>query len=179
MNPIAIATNTNGLSGQLAYSPGHCKYFCIVEAGIDPIFIENPAFQAKNAFGQLAFKKLCELNVKIVIANFFGPRFTQLAKSASIRLLSPPRDINTLESIIHFLNLNIMPNLNHNGPTGEGPRTGNKQGKCNPENKGLSDEAIIKKRESSKTIGQGQGDGLGKGRGRSIGQGKGRGNRKS
>ncbi|MDA3911175.1 MAG: hypothetical protein PF448_07455 [Bacteroidales bacterium] len=175
MNQIAIATNTDKLSGQLAHSPGHCKFFCIVEAGENPIFIENPAFRAENAFGQLAFETLRKLNIELVIANFFGPRFTQLATNASIRLLCPPPDISDLDAIIHFLNQNIMPNLNHKGPQGDGPQTGNKQGKCNPENKGLSDEAIKEKRETRSGRGQKRGNGTGAGQGK--GNGKGRKNR--
>jgi predicted Fe-Mo cluster-binding NifX family protein len=181
MTKIAIATNSDKLSGHLAHSPGHCKFFCIIAADKPPIFIENPAFTSENAFGQLAFEALNKQHVEIVIASFFGPRFSQLATNASIRLLSPPPEISTLDAIIQFINHNIMPNLNHKGPQGDGPQTGNKQGKCNPENKGLSDEAIKEKREMTKGKGEnhgiGSGLGQGKGKGRGRGQGLGRKNR--
>lgn len=175
MTKIAIATNSNKLSGQLAHSPGHCEFFCIIAAGKAPIFIENPAFTSDNAFGQLAFEALNKQHVEIVIASFFGPRFSQLATNASIRLLSPPPDISSLDAIIQFINLNIMPNLNHKGPQGDGPQTGNKQGKCNPENKGLSDEAIKEKREIKKGKGgnRGGGSGLGQGKGQRKNSGRG------
>lgn len=67
-----------------------------------------------------------------------------------------------------------MPNLNRKGPNGEGAMTGRKLGKCNPENKGKTDEEIMRDRALSGQ-GQGQGRGLGQGRGRGLGLGRGRG----
>jgi len=70
-----------------------------------------------------------------------------------------------------------MPNLNRKGPNGEGAMTGRKLGKCNPENKGKTDEEILQERVTSaqprRGMGLGQGRGLGSGGGRGKGQGLG------
>lgn len=68
-----------------------------------------------------------------------------------------------------------MPGLNRKGPLGEGPMTGRKMGRCNPENRGKTDDEIIENRipeisEPNKTMGWG----LGRGRGRGLGLGRGR-----
>ena len=80
-----------------------------------------------------------------------------------------------------------MPNYNRKGPEGEGPRTGRKLGKSNPENRGLSEEEIAQNnanksrqhkgrgRNDEETDDRGKRDGSGKGRGRKDGRGKGRG----
>jgi hypothetical protein len=36
-----------------------------------------------------------------------------------------------------------MPGLNRKGPLGEGPRTGRGLGRCNPQNKGKTEEEIL------------------------------------
>lgn len=68
-----------------------------------------------------------------------------------------------------------MPGLNRKGPLGEGPMTGRKMGRCNPENRGKTDDEIIQNRilESSETK-KGMGWGLRRGRGRGLGLGRGR-----
>lgn len=72
-----------------------------------------------------------------------------------------------------------MPNLNRKGPNGEGAMTGRKLGKCNPENKGKTDEEIM--RDRVMMPGQGLGQGLGqamsqqRGSGQGLGQGRGKG----
>ncbi|MEA3449214.1 MAG: DUF5320 family protein [Bacteroidota bacterium] len=60
-----------------------------------------------------------------------------------------------------------MPNYNRKGPENEGPRTGRKLGRSNPENKGLSDEEIARKNADQSKQGQGRGrkDGSGQGQG--------------
>lgn len=80
-----------------------------------------------------------------------------------------------------------MPNLNRKGPNGEGAMTGRKLGKCNPENKGKTDEEIMRDRVmmpgqgrgqalgQGLSFGQGKGQGLGQGRGKGSGLGLGRG----
>lgn len=80
-----------------------------------------------------------------------------------------------------------MPNLNRKGPNGEGAMTGRKLGKCNPENKGKTDEKIMRDRVimpgqgrgqalgQGLSFGQGKGQGLGQGRGKGSGLGLGRG----
>lgn len=40
-----------------------------------------------------------------------------------------------------------MPGLNRKGPLGEGAMTGRKLGRCNPDNKGKTDEEIVRDRE--------------------------------
>ena len=76
-----------------------------------------------------------------------------------------------------------MPNLNRKGPNGEGAMTGRKMGKCNPENKGKTDEEIIQNKtvpsQPGKGMGCGQGRGLGFGRGKGKGQGLGQGFRRN
>jgi hypothetical protein len=88
-----------------------------------------------------------------------------------------------------------MANFNHKGPENQGSQTGRKLGKCNPDNKGLTEEEIINKnanqpqqgaRRQANNIsssemendtrprnGIGRGRGLGKssGKGRGIGKG--------
>jgi len=70
-----------------------------------------------------------------------------------------------------------MPNLNRKGPNGEGAMTGRKLGKCNPENKGKTDEEILQERVTSaqprRGMDFGQGRGLGLGRSRGNGRGLG------
>jgi hypothetical protein len=50
-----------------------------------------------------------------------------------------------------------MPNLNRKGPNGEGAMTGRKMGKCNPENKGKTDEEIIQNKTVPSKPEQGMG----------------------
>ena len=70
-----------------------------------------------------------------------------------------------------------MPGLNRKGPQGEGPMTGRKMGRCNPDNKGKTDEEISQNRVSALEPGLGTGRGLGRGRGFGKGFGKGLGMR--
>lgn len=71
-----------------------------------------------------------------------------------------------------------MPGLNQTGPTGQGPRTGRRMGRCNPDNKGKTDDEILQNRNSTVEPGQGMGRGLGFGRGQGgPGRGLGRQNR--
>jgi hypothetical protein len=72
-----------------------------------------------------------------------------------------------------------MPGLNRKGPNGEGAMTGRKMGKCNPENKGKTDEEILQNRASSTPsgLGMGHGHGRGHGFGKGLGLGKGMRNR--
>lgn len=67
-----------------------------------------------------------------------------------------------------------MPGLNRRGPNGEGPMTGRKMGRCNPDNKGKTDDEILQNRNETN---QGQGNffgrGLGRGKGRGFGKGLG------
>jgi hypothetical protein len=57
-----------------------------------------------------------------------------------------------------------MPSYNRKGPVNEGPRTGRKLGRSNPENKGLIDEEIARKNAEQPKQRQGRGrkDGSGK-----------------
>jgi hypothetical protein len=66
-----------------------------------------------------------------------------------------------------------MPGLNRKGPQGEGPMTGRKMGRCNPDNKGKTDEEILQSKDSSLEPDRGMGRGLGLGRGLGIGRGQG------
>jgi len=67
-----------------------------------------------------------------------------------------------------------MPGLNRRGPNGEGPMTGRRAGRCNPDNKGKTDDEILQSRNETN---QGQenffGRGLGRGKGRGFGKGLG------
>ncbi|HEY9125118.1 MAG TPA: DUF5320 domain-containing protein [Bacteroidales bacterium] len=72
-----------------------------------------------------------------------------------------------------------MPGLNRRGPNGEGPMTGRKMGRCNPDNKGKTEEEIFQNRnmnnrEQDTTFGQGWGRGKGRGMGKGPGRGLGR-----
>jgi len=176
MKCIAIACEKADLSANIAHSPGHCKYFCLLSETEAPYFIENPAFKANKAFGDIAFQWLIDKNVSLIIAGFFGPRFLKLAGAKQIQLMSPPPNTQSIQQVIQILKQNIMPKLDHKGPEGKGPKTGNNQGKCNPENKGLSDEEIMKNKQRP-ISGKGQGKGLGRGqsRGRGMGKSQGRG----
>lgn len=68
-----------------------------------------------------------------------------------------------------------MPGLNRRGPNGDGAMTGRRMGRCNPDNKGKTDDEILQNRSpESQTnpqmgrrqcFGQGQGQGQGQGRG--------------
>lgn len=75
-----------------------------------------------------------------------------------------------------------MPGLNRKGPLGEGPRTGRGLGRCNPQNKGKTDEEILQSRMENNFNeeffygrDQQQGYGMGRRRGRGNGYGLGRG----
>ena len=58
-----------------------------------------------------------------------------------------------------------MPGLNRKGPQGEGPMTGKRMGRCNPDNKGKTDDEILQNKDSSLEPSRGLGCGLGLGRG--------------
>jgi hypothetical protein len=66
-----------------------------------------------------------------------------------------------------------MPGLNRKGPEGTGAMTGRRMGRCNPDNKGKTDEEIIQNKVSSVEPGEGLGRGQGLGRGLGIGRGQG------
>ena len=66
-----------------------------------------------------------------------------------------------------------MPRLNNRGPLGEGPMTGRRMGRCNPDNKGKTDDEILQSRDSSQQLGQGLGRRLRFGGGHSFGRGQG------
>jgi hypothetical protein len=66
-----------------------------------------------------------------------------------------------------------MPGFNRKGPQGEGPMTGRRMGRCNPNNKGKTDDEILQNRNSSVVPEQGIGRGLGFGCGLGIGRGQG------
>lgn len=66
-----------------------------------------------------------------------------------------------------------MPGLNRRGPQGEGPMTGRRMGRCNPDNKGKTDDEILQNRDSSAEPGQGMGRGFGLGRRFGLGRGQG------
>jgi len=76
-----------------------------------------------------------------------------------------------------------MPNLNRRGPEGEGPMTGRKMGRCNPDNKGKTNEQIMQERGASNStntnqsqrLGEGLGNGLGRGLCKGLGRGLGQG----
>jgi hypothetical protein len=71
-----------------------------------------------------------------------------------------------------------MPGLNQTGPMGQVPKTGRGMGRCNPDNKGKTDDEILQNKDSSSTPRQGMGRGLGLGRGQGgPGRGLGRQNR--
>ena len=66
-----------------------------------------------------------------------------------------------------------MPGLNRKGPQGDGPMTGRKMGRCNPNNKGKTDDEILQNRDSSLEPSQGMGRGMGRcqgGPGRGLGR---------
>ncbi len=72
-----------------------------------------------------------------------------------------------------------MPGLNRKGPNGEGAMTGRKMGRCNPTNKGKTDEEILQSRDAKSSMpeivpgrGLGQGQGRGLGRGQGLGRGR-------
>lgn len=75
-----------------------------------------------------------------------------------------------------------MPGLNRRGPNGEGSRTGRGLGRCNPQNKGKTEEEILQSRMENNSNeeffygrDQQQGYGMGRRRGRGNGLGLGRG----
>jgi hypothetical protein len=71
-----------------------------------------------------------------------------------------------------------MPGLNQTGPVGQGPKTGRGMGRCNPVNKGKTDDEILLNKDSSLEPEQrlGRGSGMGRGQG-GPGRGLGRQNR--
>lgn len=67
-----------------------------------------------------------------------------------------------------------MPGLNRRGPHGDGPMTGRKMGRCNPDNQGKTDDEILQNKDFSQELGQGMGRSFGFGFARGQG-GRGRG----
>lgn len=75
-----------------------------------------------------------------------------------------------------------MPGFNRRGPNEEGPMTGRRMGRCNPENKGKTDEELLQSHASDfqqqgNSSGLGFGRGMGRGLGRGLGFGRGLGMR--
>jgi hypothetical protein len=66
-----------------------------------------------------------------------------------------------------------MPGLNQTGPMGQGPKTGRGMGRCNPDNKGKTDDEILQNKDSSLEPEQRLGRGLGLERGFGMGRGQG------
>jgi hypothetical protein len=71
-----------------------------------------------------------------------------------------------------------MPGLNRRGPNGAGPMTGRKMGRCNPDNKGKTDDEIIQSSSTSSQSNQRMGRGRGRGMGKGLGLGRGMGMRR-
>ncbi|MDD2437071.1 MAG: DUF5320 domain-containing protein [Massilibacteroides sp.] len=71
-----------------------------------------------------------------------------------------------------------MPGLNRKGPNGDGAMTGRKMGRCNPDNKGKTDNEIIQNRMTFPSENQEMKYGQGRGRGRGFGRGFGAQDRK-
>lgn len=70
-----------------------------------------------------------------------------------------------------------MPGLNGRGPNGDRPMTGRKMGRCNPENKGRTDNEILQNRNATNPgqenfFGRGFCRGNGHGFGKGLGRGK-------
>ena len=61
-----------------------------------------------------------------------------------------------------------MPGLNRRGPNGEGPMTGRRMGRCNPDNKGKTDDEILQNRASESQVNSPFGRGHCGGRGRVL-----------
>jgi predicted Fe-Mo cluster-binding NifX family protein len=169
MRKIAIAAQTTNITGLIMYCPSRAPFFCVLDEDKNYYFIQNPTKSGTNTTHTsiISLNCLFDEGVELLIANHFGPGVQQIAKHLGIQLLSPPRNIQTIESIIQQFNFKIMPDLNRKGPEGKGSGTGRKQGKCNPGNKGLSEEEIRNKQN------QGQGKGLGRGAGKGNGTGMG------
>lgn len=70
-----------------------------------------------------------------------------------------------------------MPGLNRRGPNSVGPMTGNKMGRCNPDNKGKTDDEIIQSKSTVSQPDQRMGRGRGRGMGKGMGLGRGMGMR--
>jgi hypothetical protein len=69
-----------------------------------------------------------------------------------------------------------MPGQNRRGPDGQGPMTGRKMGRCNPENTGKADdETLLGRNETNPGKGNSFSRGLARGRNWSSGKGLGRG----
>ena len=72
-----------------------------------------------------------------------------------------------------------MPRLNRRGPNGDGPMTGRRMGRCNPDNKGQTDDEFLQnkveptKDQNNILIGRGLGRARGFGKGFGLGGGKG------
>lgn len=71
-----------------------------------------------------------------------------------------------------------MPGLNRKGPNGEGPMSGRKMGRCNPANKGKTEEEIMQTRNEIPSKNEnGQGLGYGRANRQGLGRGMGRAHR--
>lgn len=68
-----------------------------------------------------------------------------------------------------------MPGLNRRGPNGDGAMTGRRMGRCNPDNKGKTDDEILQNRtresQTNPQLGRRQSFGQGQGQGRGWGRG--------
>jgi len=78
-------------------------------------------------------------------------------------------DMTTIEKV-QEKEVSSMPRGDGTGPQGQGPRSGNRQGRCNPNSGGLTSND-----RGNMGSGQGAGRGRGQGAGRGQGQGTGRG----
>jgi len=81
-------------------------------------------------------------------------------------------DMTTIEKV-QEKEVSSMPRGDGTGPQGQGPRSGNRQGRCNPNSGGLTSND-----RGNMGSGQGAGRGRGQGAGRGQGQGTGRGSGK-
>lgn len=188
MKHIAIAAEDNHMKAEIAFRAGQAPWFCIVNDLGEYEFVPNPGHSAQAAYGMHTLDYLQSLGIDTVLARFFGPRFYAESRNSGISLLIPPGKIRNIKDVIDSVitkNHKTMPNYNRKGPENEGPRTGRKLGKSNPDNKGLTDEEMAQKNANKpqrgnrggKRDGTGRGSGKGQGRrdGSGGGQGKGRG----
>ncbi len=67
----------------------------------------------------------------------------------------------------------MMSGLNRRGPEGQGPMTGRRMGRCNPESKGKAVQEDPQTQMPSFQPGQGRGQGLRRGSGKGLRHGRG------
>jgi len=130
---VAITAQEADTQSKIDRHFGRCAFFYILdEITGKSEFMENPGKSSPGCRAEIIVGKLVKANIKKIISGDFGTNVQQLLNKYRIQMILQPDEdirIDRIAEILTTHQLN-MPNLDHTGPEGKGPRTGRGLGRC-------------------------------------------------